>query len=257
MYRRVGKLDLKTLCRRTSGIHNYKSCSVIINRHYQCGEQGVYGFRSKQTVPFKCELNLLCYLFINLHLLLLLPQMEFSRTRFLTNRMPSMHTYVECDHRKVTELVNVNLDSAAFVDALIIDKSTPLKSTQLSGVIYSAHRKLIRTNKVIAFEVVPHTLNDLISTAAKSGNNTNDFCFLLNSCPSRTHTHSPLDFDLFFLCCLFCSLFTFAVADDVVRIRQQQSNFVRWVDAYREHSHRMARTNPIEIHTIERFVQFT
>lgn len=60
MYRRVGKIDLVALCRRTNGIQNfYKNSAVIINRHYQCGEQGVYGFRNKQNVPFKCELNLL------------------------------------------------------------------------------------------------------------------------------------------------------------------------------------------------------
>lgn len=30
---------------------------MIINRYYQCGEQGVYGFRSKQKAPFRCELK--------------------------------------------------------------------------------------------------------------------------------------------------------------------------------------------------------
>lgn len=65
MFRQVGKLDLTALCRR---INANRNCSVIINRHYQCGEQGVYGFRNKQTVPFKCELNLLNYnLFIFYH----------------------------------------------------------------------------------------------------------------------------------------------------------------------------------------------
>lgn len=62
MYRRIGKIDLIALCRRTNSIHNFKNCSVIINRHYQCGGQAVYGFRGKQTVPFKCELLLLLLL---------------------------------------------------------------------------------------------------------------------------------------------------------------------------------------------------
>lgn len=58
MYRRVGKLDLMALCRRSSGIRNsYKNCAMIINRYYQCGEQGVYGFRSKRKDAFRCELN--------------------------------------------------------------------------------------------------------------------------------------------------------------------------------------------------------
>lgn len=56
MYRRVGKIDLIRLCGRSGGIHNYKNCTVAINRHYQCGDQGVYGFRRKQMPPFKCEL---------------------------------------------------------------------------------------------------------------------------------------------------------------------------------------------------------
>lgn len=83
----------------------------------------------------------------------------------------------------------------------------------------------------------------------QSGNNTNDFCFLLQSCRQLTRTQFRLIF-------LF-SVYVHTVADDVVRIRQEQSKFVRWVDAYRTHSHRMARTNPIEIHAIERFVEFT
>lgn len=73
MYRRVGKVDLMALFRRSSDIQNYKNCSIIQNRHYQCGEQGVYGFRNKQAVPFKCE----CCLFIFILIIELWSQWKF------------------------------------------------------------------------------------------------------------------------------------------------------------------------------------
>lgn len=72
--------------------------------------------------------------------------------------------------------------------------------------------------------------------------------YLVTHTVTQSHTHIVQHFHI------FCLLFTVAVADDVARIRHEQSNFTRWVDAFRTHSHRMARTNPIEIHTIERFV---
>lgn len=40
-----------------------------------------------------------------------------------------------------------------------------------------------------------------------------------------------------------------AVDDNVLKIRQQQSNFYRWIEAFRTHSHRIAQTNPIDLKT--------
>lgn len=44
-----------------------------------------------------------------------------------------------------------------------------------------------------------------------------------------------------------CFSTKFSVDDNVLRIRQQQSNFYRWIEAFRTHSHRIAQTNPIEL----------
>lgn len=38
-----------------------------------------------------------------------------------------------------------------------------------------------------------------------------------------------------------------AVDDNVLKIRQQQCNFYRWIEAFRTHSHLIAQTNPIEL----------
>lgn len=44
-----------------------------------------------------------------------------------------------------------------------------------------------------------------------------------------------------------------AVNDNVSKMRQQESNFYRWVEAYRTHAHRIAQTNPIEIRKNARY----
>lgn len=40
----------------------------------------------------------------------------------------------------------------------------------------------------------------------------------------------------------------FGIVDaNVLKARQEQSNFYRWIEAYRTHSHRIAATNPIPL----------
>ncbi|XP_031631638.1 probable 2-oxoglutarate dehydrogenase E1 component DHKTD1 homolog, mitochondrial [Contarinia nasturtii] len=41
----------------------------------------------------------------------------------------------------------------------------------------------------------------------------------------------------------------FELDDNVLKTRQQQSNFYRWIEAFRSHSHHIAHTNPIELKT--------
>lgn len=48
----------------------------------------------------------------------------------------------------------------------------------------------------------------------------------------------------------FCFII-FSVDAATIKRRQEQSNFVRWVEAYRVHAHRLAQTNPIEWRQIE------
>lgn len=44
------------------------------------------------------------------------------------------------------------------------------------------------------------------------------------------------------------------VDDNVLKIRQQQSNFYRWIEAFRTHSHQIAQTNPIELKKNTRYL---
>lgn len=60
----------------------------------------------------------------------------------------------------------------------------------------------------------------------------------------------PLEQPINLLEILFHFIYLFdeiAVDDNVLKIRQQQSNFYRWIEAYRTHAHRIAQTNPIEL----------
>lgn len=42
-------------------------------------------------------------------------------------------------------------------------------------------------------------------------------------------------------------LYVGIVDANVLKARQEQSNFYRWIEAYRTHSHRIAATNPIPL----------
>lgn len=78
------------------------------------------------------------------------------------------------------------------------------------------------------------------------------------------HHHQHFLLFLLLLLFLFCSLIYFclllfisigiAVDDNVLKIRQQQSNFYRWIEAFRTHSHRIAQTNPIELQKNTRYL---
>lgn len=56
----------------------------------------------------------------------------------------------------------------------------------------------------------------------------------------------PQSFLLFFL--------LLAVDENTLNVRQEQSNFYRWVEAFRAHSHRQAQTDPIQLET-KRYTQ--
>lgn len=59
---------------------------------------------------------------------------------------------------------------------------------------------------------------------------------------TRTNRFSVLSFSHFFK----------LASEKVLQTRQNQSNFLRWVDAYRLNGHRIAQINPVKFREINR-----